>query len=97
MTEEDTVEKGYRITGKVQGVFYRAWTQSLARDLGLDGTVRNRRDGSVEVQVRGSRAAVADFEDRLWEGPPAARVDGVEPGEAARGFAQGEFEILPTV
>ena len=50
-----------RITGRVQGVSYRAWTEDAAAELGLRGWVRNRRDGSVEAVFSGSDAAVADM------------------------------------
>jgi acylphosphatase len=66
------------ITGKVQGVFYRNWTVDTARGLGLAGWVRNRMDGSVEALVQGEIAAVERFIALAYEGPPTARVAGVE-------------------
>lgn len=74
-----------RITGRVQGVSYRAWTQDAAAALGLRGWVRNRRDGSVEAVFTGSDAAVADILARCKSGPPAARVDRVEVTERPEG------------
>ena len=62
------------VTGKVQGVWFRAWTRDTARELGLTGWVRNRADGSVETVAEGSRELLAEYEDRLWDGPPLARV-----------------------
>jgi acylphosphatase len=90
------VQKGFRVTGRVQGVFYRAWTRSVAEELGLSGWVRNRLDGSVEAQVGGSLEAVRSFEARLWEGPPDAVVDSVEGLESSGQLASGTFQILPT-
>ena len=80
------------VTGRVQGVWYRAWTREEARDLGLDGWVRNRSDGSVEAVLAGGRDEIDTMLDLFREGPPLAVVDEVvwEPfeGEVACGFAQ---------
>ena len=76
--------RAYRITGRVQGVGFRWWTRQNALDLGLRGTVRNARDGSVEIEVEGDPEAVAAMEERLEAGPQSARVTGVEaeaPGQ----------------
>ena len=67
-----------RITGRVQGVFYRAWTGETARALGLAGWVRNCRDGGVEAVFSGSAEAVAAMIGKCRRGPPAARVENVE-------------------
>ena len=79
------------ITGRVQGVGFRAWTQAEARRLELSGWVRNERDGSVTALLVGRQDAVRAMLQRLHEGPPAARVAGVrvedaEPGERPSGF-----------
>lgn len=63
-----------RITGKVQGVWFRAWTREEARDLGLDGWVRNRLDGSVEAVLAGESADIDTMLRLLESGPPMARV-----------------------
>lgn len=68
----------YVVTGRVQGVFYRASTEACARDLGLTGWVRNCADGSVELLACGEDAALQQMADWLWEGPPYAKVDSVE-------------------
>ena len=96
MSEEGLVQRGYRITGRVQGVFYRAWTRETALELGVKGTVRNRFDGSVEARALGSPETMKAFEARLWEGPPAARVDAVEAFESADPLPSASFEILPS-
>ena len=65
------------VTGRVQGVSFRAWTQGEARRLGLSGWVRNERDGSVSALLLGPPDAVETMLEKLREGPPAARVAGV--------------------
>jgi acylphosphatase len=92
--EEAIVQKGYRITGRVQGVFFRAWTRDTALGLGLGGTVRNLPDGSVETHLVGPASSLERMESRLWEGPPASRVDGVEVVPSAEPVECGFFEIL---
>lgn len=63
------------VSGRVQGVFYRASTREQARRLRLTGYARNLADGSVEVLACGDAAALDALERWLWEGPPAARVE----------------------
>ena len=65
------------IEGRVQGVYYRAWTQQTARELGLSGWVRNRRDGAVEAVFSGDPAAVGTMLRRCEDGPPDAQVRAV--------------------
>jgi len=66
------------VAGRVQGVFYRASTQSRARSLGVTGYARNLPDGRVEVLACGTPAAVQALCDWLWAGPPAADVTAVD-------------------
>lgn len=66
------------IKGRVQGVFYRDWTVENAKELGLKGWVRNRRDGSVEALFSGSPEKVEEMEQRCRRGPPAAMVTGLD-------------------
>ena len=66
------------IRGRVQGVWYRAWTEGEARGLGLDGWVRNCADGSVEALFSGPEETVRQMIARCHRGPPVARVDEVE-------------------
>ena len=63
-----------KIEGRVQGVYYRTWTDQTARKLGLDGTVRNLDDGSVEAVFSGPADVVADMLRRCETGPRDARV-----------------------
>ncbi len=66
----------WTISGRVQGVAFRWHTCRAARDLGLVGWVRNRADGTVEVQVAGDEVAVGTLREILRRGPyPVARVD----------------------
>jgi len=96
VSEDGFEQRGFRITGRVQGVFFRVWTRGVAEELGLRGTVRNRVDGSVESHVVGSPDAVRSFEARLWEGPSAASVNCVEAVESPDDLPLGPFQILPT-
>ena len=66
------------IRGRVQGVGYRDWTATTARALGLDGWVRNLRDGGVEALLAGDAAAIAAMIASCRRGPPLARVDRVD-------------------
>ncbi len=84
-----------RIMGRVQGVWYRGWTIDQARELGLSGWVRNRRDGSVEAVFSGSEQAVRAMVEHCRVGPSAASVSEIleepEPEPVQPGFRQ-----LPT-
>jgi acylphosphatase len=71
-----------RITGRVQGVGYRAWALQMAVRLGLRGWVRNRGDGSVEAVVIGEDDAVARMIEACHEGPFGARVSAVAVSDA---------------
>lgn len=90
------------IRGRVQGVGYRAWVAQLAASRGLQGWVRNRRDGSVEAVVSGPADAVAQVIAACHRGPALARVDAVVASDAnadmlaLRGDA-AEFAMLPTL
>ena len=92
MTEKagDRRTVSVRIEGRVQGVFYRAWTEQTARGLGLDGTVRNMGDGSVEATFSGPPGVVAEMLRRCADGPKNAQVTTVtvvqEGGSMAPGF-----------
>jgi len=70
--------RGFRIKGRVQGVFFRAWTQDMAKGLELRGVVRNLSDGSVEAWAEGPVGQLEVFEKQLWIGPPASLVEAVE-------------------
>ncbi|PIN11527.1 Acylphosphatase [Handroanthus impetiginosus] len=84
------------IKGRVQGVFYRNWTVDNAKELGLNGWVRNRRDGSVEALFSGTPEKVQEIEQRCRRGPPDALVTGLQvfPSTDDPGTT---FERKPTV
>ena len=65
------------ITGRVQGVFFRAETQQAARRFGVAGWVRNKPDGSVEALFEGDQEAVENTINWCHQGPPLSRVDRV--------------------
>ena len=66
------------VTGRVQGVFFRAFTREVAESLGLKGWVRNLPDGRVEAVFEGPKEVIEEALKRLKIGPPAARVDNLE-------------------
>lgn len=74
------------VSGRVQGVFFRAWTRERAEALGLTGWIRNCPDGHVEAHVEGEDSLVEQMLELLRRGPPAAQVENlrtwdVEPCE----------------
>ena len=80
------------ISGRVQGVGYRAFARQAARELGVTGWVRNLANGDVESHANGSAAELEDFEARLRAGPRFAEVRSVRSSEAAVSSAS-EFQI----
>ena len=66
------------VSGRVQGVGFRCATVEKARELGLNGHARNLPDGRVEVLACGSESALGELREWLNEGPPLARVRGIE-------------------
>lgn len=66
------------VTGKVQGVFFRASTKQCADELSLSGWVRNTRDGTVELEAEGDDTQINKFVDWLQKGPDIARVAHVD-------------------
>ena len=98
----DRVVRHVIIKGRVQGVGFRYWTEQQALMRGLEGFVRNRRDGSVEALFRGSAKAVTKILEVCRRGPPGSLVASVEDaGGGAELLAQrrpGEqFSVLSTV
>lgn len=71
-----------RVTGRVQGVSFRAYAERQAQRLGVTGWVRNEPDGSVAAHAEGDPEAVDAFVDWCREGPSYARVDGIDVGPA---------------
>ena len=90
--ETDTQERlSARITGRVQGVGFRNFTQMRARQLGVSGWVRNENDGSVRLEAEGPRAALEDLLEAIHDGPRTARVRAVD---ADWDDATDEFETF---
>ena len=90
------------ITGRVQGVGYRAWVDYRARKHDLEGWVRNRRDGSVEALFAGPEEIVSEMVAACRRGPTSARVESVREEAASADalnlrYAGERFSVLPTV
>jgi acylphosphatase len=90
------------IRGRVQGVGYRYWLEQQAIARGLEGWVRNRRDGSVEALFAGPTDAVSAMIASCRRGPGSARVDGVveepaDPDALNVRRAGDRFSVLPTI
>jgi len=66
------------IRGRVQGVFFRAFTEETARSLGLKGWVRNTSGGDVEAVLEGPKKDIERAIDLCHEGPPASNVTGID-------------------
>jgi acylphosphatase len=81
-----------RVSGSVQGVFFRASTQQRATSLGINGFVRNEPDGSVYIEAEGDESPLEIFRDWCSHGPPRATVERIEVQEKeVKGFSG--FEI----
>ena len=99
MSREPQAVRHVVVHGRVHGVGFRAWAERAALTCGLEGWVRNRRDGTVEALLQGEADAVRRVVEWARLGPPAARVDTLserdpEPGLEAR--CEG-FEARPTL
>ncbi|TPE52993.1 acylphosphatase [Amaricoccus solimangrovi] len=92
--ETKPVSVTVHVIGKVQGVGFRAWTERVARGLGLTGWVGNDPDGSVRAVFTGTDEAVNAMLDRLREGPPAARVDRVTTEAADPADTEYDFRVI---
>ena len=89
---DGTLCRRYQVSGRVQGVFYRASTEEQALRLGLTGWVRNCTNGDVELVACGSAQQLDALERWLWQGPPAARVTAVRRSDVSPPDCNG-FEI----
>jgi acylphosphatase len=83
-----------KVTGKVQGVFFRASTKAVADQLGVKGYVKNLSDGSVYIEAEGDKFALESLLEFCGEGPEKAEVDQVDYEESAdlKGFRN--FEVI---
>ena len=82
------------VSGRVQGVFYRASTAEHARELGVTGYAKNLADGRVEVLACGDEEAVRELYEWLRQGPPAAKVERVDISDAELDGIPSEFKTL---
>jgi len=80
---EGIIARRYLVTGRVQGVGYRNFVEHLAGKIGVDGYVRNRRNGSVEVLGIGTPEKLLVLRRGLQKGPVMARVSGVSEEPSA--------------
>ena len=88
-------QKHVFVSGRVQGVWFRAWTEQQARQLGLSGWVRNLSDGRVEVVIAGAAPAISSMLKRLHEGPPQAKVEAVAVTDWSEEVPAG-FHLKPS-
>jgi len=93
MDREEAQTLLIRITGRVQGVGFRAWTRRQAMALDLSGWVRNEDDGSVRAFFQGEPDSLREITKRLREGPAGAAVSRIErEDDAGREYVEG-FEV----
>jgi acylphosphatase len=81
------------VSGRVQGVYFRAFTQKKARQLAVRGNVKNLPDGRVEIIAEAEHSALEPFIQWCHKGPVTARVDHVEITELQLGEDLPSFEI----
>ena len=76
------IARHVEVSGRVQGVFFRAWTEEQAERLKVNGWIRNCANGSVEAHLEGEEGSVNWLIDLIGDGPPSARVANVRVREA---------------
>ncbi len=96
MTVDERCRISCLISGRVQGVGFRATVWEVAQSLSLSGWVRNLVDGRVEMLAEGPEGEVLRLVSWAWTGSEGARVDSVEVRRHAPGDMQGEFRVLST-
>jgi acylphosphatase len=87
------VARRYLISGRVQGVGFRYFTEAAAAREGLHGWVRNLPDGRVEIDVEGEAEAVERFERNVRHGPPGARVSDVHVDDGVPQRRESGFSV----
>ena len=102
MSDEPRIIRHVLVRGQVQGVGFRAFVEHHALQRGLEGWVRNRRDGGVEALFAGPANIVSEMVARCRRGPSTARVDAirdevVSPDALNLRRAGERFSVLPTV
>lgn len=90
------MEKRFHVTvrGLVQGVGFRMFVERSATRMGLKGWVRNRPDGSVEIDVQGPAGLVGELLEEAKAGPPASKVSAVSVKEMEPDFRKRGFSVL---
>lgn len=83
-----------KISGRVQGVFYRATTSEEAQSRGLTGWVRNMPDGHVEAEVQGTPEKVDELIEECRTGPPMARVEDIEVSDVETEPDEQRFQVV---
>lgn len=83
----------FEVTGRVQGVGFRAHARAVALRHGVVGWIENRSDGSVAGEAAGSEAGLRAFAEWLRQGPPFARVDRLSWSEIAEVTGENAFEV----
>ena len=93
MQQDDRARARVRVSGRVQGVFFRDSTRRKARELGLSGYVTNTPDGDVEALLEGPSQGVEEMVRWCGQGPPEASVENIDVDyEQAQGDLSG-FEV----
>lgn len=78
MSAENRNGVRWRVRGRVQGVGFRWFIRNEARELGVAGRVRNLPDGTVQIEAVAPEGVLEHFKERVLEGPPGARVSGLD-------------------
>ena len=82
------------VSGRVQGVGYRAFVRMTATQLGIVGWIKNLPDGRVELIAQGNKEGLEELEDACWAGPPLSKVIDIEFQLASDGMDFNEFSII---
>jgi acylphosphatase len=82
-----------RVTGKVQGVFFRTYVKDFADKIGLVGRVRNDSDGSVYVMAQGMKDHLEDFIEKVRVGSPSSKVESIDVNWSHRSGYYEHFKI----
>ena len=88
------ISRRFIVSGKVQGVFFRASTRKKALDIGLTGYAKNLQSGQVEVLVQGDAHSITQLSLWLEEGPQYARVDSVVEVDAVTSEKLFDFKVI---
>ena len=95
MTDGERIVRHVSVRGRVQGVGFRAFVEHHALQRGIEGWVRNRRDGTVEAEVEGTPDQVDEMLAWMAEGPPGSRVESATVRDVEPAPGRG-FGVLPT-